>query len=419
MKLSFSFPLFFLTIAVFGGFVLGAFSIFSFLNEKSILTILTAREKLPPDMRNAFVAAQVHEPGMPDMPKTDVKVPVSKLATPTSSVAHTMVQNPKLPPSSSVFAADDAYCFQGNADRYSCLGKFYADFVKVDGPENAMAFVRTRYESVHSFYVSQCHQITHMIGRAATDRYGAVGEAYRHGDSFCWSGYYHGVMEGILSQIGPGVFEKLDSICVDIPGKDRYSFDYYNCVHGLGHGLMYILNDELFETLEKCDNLTGAWEQSSCWGGAFMENIIADEVNHKAKYLRADDPYYPCDAAAEKYKNTCYLMQTSRMLLLAGGDFATVFGECKAAADTAYIETCYQSLGRDASGRSVSNVEKTRATCMLGPDSMARRACIRGAAMDFISYHHSDVQAKELCAALDAELQSGCNATVESYYQRF
>ena len=59
-----------------------------------------------------------------------------------------------------------------------------------------------------------------------------------------------------------------------------------------------------------------------------MENIIADEVNHKAKYLSNDDPQYPCSIVADKYKGTCYLMQTSRMLTLAGGDFAKVFKEC-------------------------------------------------------------------------------------------
>ncbi|TSC74293.1 MAG: hypothetical protein G01um101448_237, partial [Parcubacteria group bacterium Gr01-1014_48] len=242
--------------------------------------------------------------------------------------------------------------------------------------------------------------------------------AYTHGDSFCWSGYYHGVMEGIVSKIGSKVADKLDSICADLPGKAEYTFDYYNCVHGLGHGVMYILNNDVPASLKLCDNLTGWWEQSSCHGGVFMENIIADEVNHVSKFLSKDDPHYPCSGVDDKYKSTCYLMQTSRMLTLAGGDFTIVFKQC-GEAPVVHVNTCYQSLGRDASGRSISNVLQTKASCLLAPNSDALKYCFRGAAMDFISYHHSDVQAKELCAAAPLELQEDCFSVVADYYKRF
>ncbi|TSC62190.1 MAG: hypothetical protein Greene041614_665, partial [Parcubacteria group bacterium Greene0416_14] len=120
----------------------------------------------------------------------------------------------------------------------------------------------------------------------------------------------------------------------------------------------------------------------------------------------------------DKYKSTCYLMQTSRMLTLAGGDFTIVFKQC-GEAPVVHVNTCYQSLGRDASGRSISNVLQTKASCLLAPNSDALKYCFRGAAMDFISYHHSDVQAKELCAAAPLELQEDCFSVVADYYKRF
>ena len=368
----------------------------------------------------------VSDPAMPDVksePLTDSSLSSASAPQPSQgttktapvSVAKPVVKNTQ----AAATGIADPVCKQGNImEQYDCYGKFYTQLVKSSGAPAGMEHIKKKYALGDAFYISQCHQLTHMVGRAATEKYTTVSEAYTHGDSFCWSGYYHGVMEGIVSHMGGDVASKLDSICADLPGKAQYTFDYYNCVHGLGHGVMYILNNELPASLEMCDHLSGWWEQSSCHGGVFMENIIADEVNHKAKYLSNDDPHYPCSIVADKYKGTCYLMQTSRMLTLAGGDFAKVFKECDDAPQV-HINTCYQSLGRDASGRSVSKVEQTKASCLLGHNPDALKYCFRGAVMDFVSYHHSDVQAKELCTAIPAELQEDCFSTAVDYYKRF
>lgn len=149
-----------------------------------------------------------------------------------------------------------------------------------------------------------------------------------------------------------------------------------------------------------------------------MENIIADEINHFSKYLKTDDPLYPCNAVDEKYKNTCYLMQTSRMLALVGYDFAKVFDLCSMIGEP-HVNTCYQSLGRDASGKTVSDIEKTKSNCLLGKDFRQQSNCVIGAVKDFISYHHSDVEAKKLCASLPRELKETCYSVATNYYRIF
>jgi len=301
---------------------------------------------------------------------------------------------------------------------FDCYDQYYQQLVAQDGSEAALADLKTRYEQ-EPLVKSECHQIIHVIGRSAAKKYGSIGEAYRHGDYFCWSGYYHGVMEQILANTPAAqLVATLNSACVDMPGKDRYSFDYYNCLHGLGHGLMYISNDELFDTLKTCNALVGSWEQSSCWSGAFMENVIVDNKNHFTKYLKPDDPLYPCNAVDEQYKGTCYLMQTSYMLKLNNYQFPKVFELCRLA-DKKFIPVCFQSLGRDASGNSLSNVEKTKATCLLGANEMEQSNCFIGAVKDFISYYHSDSQAKELCSALPKALQPTCLDTLVAYYKNF
>jgi hypothetical protein len=146
-----------------------------------------------------------------------------------------------------------------------------------------------------------------------------------------------------------------------------------------------------------------------------MENIMARlNPNHFTKYLRDDDPMYPCDAVANRYLQQCYLMQTSRALDVEGQDFKKVFVLC-GQVQRGYRDTCWQSLGRDASGHSVSDVAKTHATCMLGQSQEARANCIIGAVKDFIAYYHGQTQATQLCDSFNGTLAATCQSTRISF----
>ena len=85
----------------------------------------------------------------------------------------------------------------------------------------------------------------------------------------------------------------------------------------------------------------------------------------------------------------------------------------------AFIDTCYQSLGRDASGKSNSTVGPTVTLCMFGSNADAQQNCIIGAVKDFISYYHSDTQADVLCRVLPGSLQNICQQTKIAYYRTF
>lgn len=301
---------------------------------------------------------------------------------------------------------------------FGCYQAYYRDLVKNFGVAAAFTQLKSQFNS-NTYVQAQCHPLTHIIGQAATDLYPKVSEAYAHGDSFCWSGYYHGVMEGMIDKIGRDNFPKtLNTDCSGLPGKASYSFDYFNCVHGLGHAIMDYNNDEIFDALTMCDGLNGDWEKSSCYGGVFMENVIVDNINHFTKYLKKDDLLYPCDAVGRPYKQQCYLMQTSYILKENNGDFKATFALCQKA-DTGFEATCDQSLGRDASSRSSYNIDGIKNICLLGTNNGQQSNCVIGAVKDIISYYHSDTWAKNFCASLDADLGNTCNITAAEYYKSF
>lgn len=315
---------------------------------------------------------------------------------------------------------DNTTCLNTSSTDYQCFQQHYKYLTAKKSPAVAFDDLKQRYSS-NAFVRAQCHQITHVIGRTAATAYAAdVSEAYTHGDNFCWSGYYHGVMETVIATIGRDkVVPQANNICKTLREKQRYSFYHYNCVHGMGHGFMEVEQDELFKSLIDCDGLADSWERSSCYGGVFMENVMASQTPTKStQYFRADDPIYPCNAVGTGYQEQCYLMQTSHILQTNNYNFAATFAACDTVAPP-FNATCYQSLGRDASGQSVSDGPTTKATCLLGSTTEARSNCVAGAVKDFVSYFHDDTPGKAFCASLPDELRTECYATVTSYYKSF
>jgi hypothetical protein len=301
---------------------------------------------------------------------------------------------------------------------YSCLTPYYKKLVSDYGVRTAFLDIKKRYTD-NADVASMCHPLTHIIGQEASRAYANVSEAYLRGDSFCWSGYYHGIMEGFVDRIGiKNLPAQLMTMCADIPSKKTYGFDYYNCVHGLGHGIMEKLSDDVILSLAMCDNLTGSWERESCYGGVFMENIINDNKNHNSKYLKPEDPLYPCTAVQTKYRAACYLGQSSYALQVTDYNFSKIFKMCNSV-ETPFRDICNQSLGRDAASVALHTADKTKATCALASDASGRSNCVIGAVKEFISYYHSDTQAKDFCALLDGDDRTTCEITATTYYKQF
>jgi hypothetical protein len=227
-------------------------------------------------------------------------------------------------------------------------------------------------------------------------------------------------METISTEIGPTkITAKANGICASLRHQQPYSFYHYNCVHGLGHGFMEIKKDELFDALGACNALADSWERESCYGGVFMENVMASITpGRTTKYLKTDDLMYPCDAVETGYKQQCYLMQTSHALRQANNDFGMVFKLCDGV-EVDFRSTCYQSLGRDASGSTISDADQTASICMKGSSTQARQGCVVGAVKDFISYFHNDSQGLQFCERLPVAERSTCKQTAQEYYRTF
>lgn len=305
--------------------------------------------------------------------------------------------------------------------QFACYGGYFETRTKEVGAKTALADLQQLYEQGDTYIQGQCHQMGHVVGRIGYEKYGSLKAAYEQGGTFCWSGYYHGVTEAAVRSMGAERIKKeANAICSDLAKARQYSFDHYNCVHGLGHGFMTVDKFQLFDALKTCDILQDTWERQSCYGGVFMENVMVEvRGSGKSEYLKSEQPMYPCTAVEEAYKQQCYLMQTSYALQQNGYDFAKVFALCRDVADRGYTATCYQSLGRDASGSTNSDINQTKARCDLALDATGLVNCVLGAVRDIISYHHSDVQARQFCELFASDMRQRCSDEAAAYYRSF
>ncbi len=184
---------------------------------------------------------------------------------------------------------------------------------------------------------------------------------------------------------------------------------------------MTLVQDELFEALQLCLRLEDEWDKESCYGGVFMQNIMSDLApGHKSKYLKPEDTLYPCNAVDNTFKSQCYGMQTSYILANNGYNFEETFAACESI-EPEFKSTCFISIGRDASGSTVSDPRQTENNCRKAKTDQQLSGCVTGAVKDFISYYHSDTQGKGFCALFsDAPvIMNDCFSTVSSYYSNF
>ena len=210
----------------------------------------------------------------------------------------------------------------------ACYLQAFGNVSYHEGPAKALAALR-RKMATDPAIESTCHPIAHTIGAGALLRFhGNVGKAFGEGDPTCGSGYYHGLLQWKLAGVTP---DKVASVARNVcsePSIRANAYDYYQCVHGLGHGLMLYTRYDLPKALDLCHQLATSYDSVSCTGGVFMENQQSS-YGIRSKYLKKDDLLYPCDVVKDEDKLYCYLLVTSYILPQVGYDWKKAADWCR------------------------------------------------------------------------------------------
>jgi hypothetical protein len=290
---------------------------------------------------------------------------------------------------------------------FGCLEQAFGNLAFRNGPKSAIRIFDARIRTDASVE-SNCHRIAHTIGSAALARFdGNVGRAFTAGSAICSSGYYHGLLERAFAGLSSDaeLARSAGRICNDADIR-RTTYFHYQCIHGLGHGLMITTAYDLPYSLSVCDRLATRWAQVSCTGGVFMENI-SSSYGIESRWLKDDDPVYPCNTVAAAHKQYCYLMVTSRILELNNHDWKATATECSRV-ERRWVDVCFQSYGRDASGFSRQNVARVLSLCRIA--GAGQRECLYGAARDMANdYARGGARrAAGLCSQAPRPLRARC-----------
>jgi hypothetical protein len=311
------------------------------------------------------------------------------------------------------------------------------------------------------------HVFAHHIGLSGYRPDGSVDEVFLSCTPLFQSGCYHGVVQAFFADarnLGAGTTssaEQLDRLCGSHRGPNGDAWLLFQCVHGVGHGLVGIHHGHLPRALAGCDLLPTEWEREGCYGGAFMEVVVsatmphhghavltgsdhhhdpslqleshqnhglhappsepADHEHHEHHEhheasadqewealaaepfppLDRNDPHHPCSSLPDRYLPACYSMQTSAVLFWSDGDTERGAEFCLEAPEE-YRHLCFSSLGRDISAYTAQDHPSSIAACGTSPAEF-RGWCYRGVAKHFVDLTAEPDDALVFCAAVPEE----------------
>jgi hypothetical protein len=165
-------------------------------------------------------------------------------------------------------------------------------------------------------------------------------------------------------------------------------------------------------SLDVCNRLSREWDRTSCKGGAFMENI-STSYGVESRWVREDDPVYPCNWVAEGDKVKCYEIVTSRILRVVERDWEKTAGIC-ADVEKAWVSACFRSFGRDAAGATGLQPGEILELCAVARAHGGEASCITGAAVAMTGNFTSGEEASVLCDTAASEFRERCYFAVGS-----
>ena len=307
---------------------------------------------------------------------------------------------------------------QGNIH---CYKENLGSTVKKKGTVHALQIIEQVVQK-DQLALREAHNLTHHVGRVSYHHLKDVTAVMSQCTAAHQSGCYHGALEAYLSSKPHVKPEDVVAICSPKLEKEKGRFAYFNCFHGLGHGLTMHLNHDMRKALILCDTLNTQWDRESCYGGVFMETVVTgtrgsqhhhgDQHRHdQAKLIDPKNPLYPCSAIEKKYWRECYMMQTGIILHLTHRDFTKAFRICDKAPHS-MRPICYQSMGRDISGHTLRDIKQSISLCELGTAAY-QGPCFVGVVKNFINVKgRASKDAFEFCRQTPTRHKKDCHFAI-------
>lgn len=294
-------------------------------------------------------------------------------------------------------------------ERVSGTAEGYVALSESETPRAALQELYTDSET-DALTQSQCHEVAHEIGWSAYEAYDGFEGAMQFQNVTCNGGYIHGVLEAAFSD-GQNTEHLLQNACAN---ADVDAFTKWQCMHGLGHGVMFATEHDIEATRAACNTLSDRDDAASCLNGAYMQYFtlpFRSKNDDELLELCAETP------VPERYD--CYLYAPTAYLERHEDDFSGAFEWC-GAAPTKNKYFCTGGVMAEATKRNIANTAALKRLCEQFPgiqtatESYTQDSCVRSVVEMFINHHADVAPAHELCAGWTGK-EEQCKSAIEQH----
>ncbi|MEQ1849444.1 MAG: hypothetical protein ABL890_02545 [Candidatus Peribacteraceae bacterium] len=232
-----------------------------------------------------------------------------------------------------------------------------------------------KYLREHPERTKVCHGLLHQIGHEAVESLGWQ-RTMEISDALCGGGFIHGAIEahfGLLKTVlSPElVAEQIALACGDSSNEI--------CYHGIGHGLMVLLENDDEQALRHCGSIDLPGRMD-CHDGVFMHIFDAEETGVPKESPRRIEAAAFCGSVTEEEKLSCFF----------------------------YLPRLF--------AQSASMVQNAIDLCELIEIGWQRTTCAEGAGHMFLKYTLPDREkAMYSCSLFSPSLRASCESGARSY----
>lgn len=228
--------------------------------------------------------------------------------------------------------------------------------------------------------LNNCHGVAHRMGHAAFEKIGK--EALQYGSDLCGAGFTHGVIESYFGTFHvQDLTQEVEDICA--PALEL------KCFHGVGHGLMIVLEGDVQKSLEYCSVVKEFPMRSNCYDGVFMSVFDNEDTGVTRNWSLFVDPWQYCKTFGEDFASHCYFYLPRYFITSSSFDAQKFAEDCKNYAPTeVYKFSCARGAGLGMTKYHLSALSQVETFCNLFSGASSQW-CFDGARTYYNFHYHN------------------------------
>jgi hypothetical protein len=267
------------------------------------------------------------------------------------------------------------------SERYYCYLKSIEQAIRANGLES-MVEAFTQYQGTEQGELlrgARCHSIGHLIGEVAVDEGIEPEILLRQCTTICpydMNSNVEGVDLGCLNGASHAFLLSSQSVSQAQEYCATQSDDpevEAGCFHGVGHGIAELVQFNISDGLEKCNQLIGEEAQYQCGHAVLMEPLM---VEYAPLQTVPEDMNSFCSTTPEIYQKSCYEF-SGFLTFVRTADVFQATQTCSSVPSN-YAKDCFFRLGEVATIRYGLKSTELADSCQAVQGLENQKACIEG-----------------------------------------